>query len=56
MVLGKVKSTNYKSLTYVSKELLVKVGGETSLRGYAGFVASVAYKAMVDGLIARFEE
>lgn len=53
--LGNVKSTLYKNLAWVSKELLFRVGGETSLRGYAGWVTRAREQAAMDALIAGYE-
>lgn len=53
--LGPVRSTLYKSIGYVAKEILVKVGGEQSLNNYAGWPRGVQFQAAVDGIIANYE-
>lgn len=53
--LGIVSSTKYKNLTYVAKELLIKVNGEATLRNYAGWTRRAKYQAVVDQLIAEYE-
>ncbi len=49
-----VKSTRYKSLTWVAKELLIRLKGEATLRDYAGFADSIPFKAEVSDLIEEF--
>lgn len=50
-----MKSTLYKSLSYIAKELLIKVGGQQSLTQYAGFPVRIADKAGFDVMIADYE-
>lgn len=52
---GPVISTKYKNLSYVAKELLIKVNGESSLRNYAGWTRRAKYQAIVDQLIADYK-
>nr|QMP82322.1 nucleocapsid protein [Coleopteran chu-related virus OKIAV151] len=54
--LGPARSTLYKNLAYVGKELLVKVGGEAALNRYAGWTRRVPDQARVDVLIAEYEQ
>lgn len=49
-------STKYKNLTYVAKELLIKVNGEASLRTYSGWTRRARFQAIVDELIAKYEQ
>jgi hypothetical protein len=53
--LGAAKSTNYKNLAWVCKELLRRKGGKTSLRGYKGWVRvpeqHQALEALVDAYV-----
>nr|WPV62240.1 MAG: nucleocapsid protein [Wenzhou rodent chuvirus 1] len=58
--LGDAKGTLYKNLSYVAKELLIKVNGETKLSQYAGFPRVPAQgpivRAMIDAYINRLHE
>lgn len=49
--MGAARSTRYKSLAYVAKEILIKAGGEGSLRGYQGFTNNPRNKRALDQLI-----
>jgi hypothetical protein len=42
-ILGEAASTRYKSLGWVSKELLVKGSGKSTLANYAGWLRTVPY-------------
>ncbi|QBP37029.1 putative coat protein [Lampyris noctiluca chuvirus-like virus 1] len=53
--LGIVSSTKYKNLSYVAKELLLKVNGEASLRSYAGWTRRARFQGVVDTLVATYE-
>lgn len=53
--LGPVASTKYKNVSYVAKELLIKVNGEASLRTYAGWTKRAKFQDVVDTLIANYE-
>nr|DAZ90398.1 TPA_asm: nucleocapsid protein [Belostoma flumineum mononega-like virus] len=55
--LGIAASTNYKSLAYVSKEVLLRYGGAqfAGLRGYLGWTRSPANKVELDTLVNTFE-
>lgn len=53
--LGVVKSTLYKNLSYIAKELLIKVGGQQSLTQYAEFPVRIPDKAGFDVLISDYE-
>lgn len=46
--------TNYKSLAYVAKELLIKAAGKGSLAQYRGWVRLIAYQQDVDRIIDDF--
>ncbi|KAG0720648.1 hypothetical protein GWK47_048102 [Chionoecetes opilio] len=52
--LGAVRSTQYKSLGYIAKELMVKVSGEASLNRHAGFTRSTAFKATIDKMVVNY--
>jgi hypothetical protein len=62
--IGNARSTKFSSLGYVSKELLIALNGETSLRGYKGWIKqpknSAIIKSMIDeyikGYVDRIEE
>ncbi|KAG5870157.1 hypothetical protein JTB14_032449 [Gonioctena quinquepunctata] len=62
--LGDAKSTHFKSLAWVAKELLIKAGGKTSLSRYSGWVGLIAHQnaitdkidAYVRGLAASITE
>ncbi|QPB73973.1 glycoprotein [Hymenopteran chu-related virus OKIAV147] len=49
--LGVVRSTKYKNLAWLAKELLVRIKGETSLTKYKGWVAVPAYPDVINGII-----
>lgn len=53
--LGPVTSTKYKNISYIAKELLVKINGETSLNAYAGWTRRAKYQNIVDLMIAEYE-
>lgn len=49
--LGVVKSTNFKSLTWVAKELLIKIKGEGGLKQYQGWTRQPEHKGILQALI-----
>lgn len=51
-----VRSTLYKSLVYVAMQLLIKVGGESSLTAYGGLPTRTPNIAAVDLLITQYEQ
>lgn len=53
--LGVVRSTKYKSIAYVAKQLLIIVGGQSSLRFYQGWATRVPDKEAVDIMITQYE-
>lgn len=53
--LGVAKSTRFKNLTWVAKELLMKIGGEASLGQYAGWTRRAKNQATLDAMIAAYE-
>lgn len=52
--LGVVKSTNFKSLGYVAKELLVRADGRVTLNRYMGWARSIKFKQAVDEMIVNY--
>ncbi|KAF5287692.1 hypothetical protein FQA39_LY15792 [Lamprigera yunnana] len=54
--LGVVRSTKYRNIAYVAKELLVKINGEDSLTRYGGWTRRARFQAGVDLLIAEYED
>jgi hypothetical protein len=52
--LGDVKSTNYKDLAYVRKELLTKMDGAGSLGGYGGWKSAPRNKTIIATMIADY--
>jgi hypothetical protein len=52
--LGAARSTLYKSIGYVAKELLVKINGEVSLERYGGLSGNIKNKAALDRLITAY--
>lgn len=54
--LGPVRSTAYKSLGYIAKELLVRVNGENTLNQYGGWARNIAGRANIDLLIAEYAQ
>lgn len=52
--LGVVKSTNFKSLGYIAKELLVRADGRVTLNRYMGWARSIKFKAQIDQMILDF--
>lgn len=52
--LGDARGTLYKNLSYVAKELLVKVNGETALNRYAGFPRRPAQAPIVNSMIEAY--
>ncbi|WKY02148.1 hypothetical protein Q1695_015845 [Nippostrongylus brasiliensis] len=52
--LGDARGTLYKNLSYVAKELLIKVNGETALRRYAGFPRRPAQASIVNSMIEAY--
>lgn len=53
--LGCVRSTLYKNMGYVAKELLYKVSGDAPINMYAGWTRSPAYRTVVDEMVAQYE-
>lgn len=53
--LGPVKSTLYKNLAYVAKELLIKIDGKGTLNQYRGWTNAPKYRAILDTMIADYE-
>jgi hypothetical protein len=45
--LGPVKSTNYPSITWIAKTLLIAVGGNDTLKNYAGFTRGIKHQDRV---------
>ncbi|EYC23204.1 hypothetical protein Y032_0015g2519 [Ancylostoma ceylanicum] len=52
--LGNAKSTLYKNLAYIAKELLIKVNGEIALGRYAGFPRRPAQAPIVNSMIEAY--
>lgn len=52
--LGIVKSTNFKSLGYIAKELLVRGDGRVSLNRYMGWARSIKFRQQIDQMILDF--
>ncbi|KAG5871292.1 hypothetical protein JTB14_030414 [Gonioctena quinquepunctata] len=52
--LGDAKSTNFKSLAWVAKELLIKAGGKTSLSRYSGWVGLIAHQNAITDRIDAY--
>lgn len=52
--LGMVKSTNFKSLGYIAKELLVRGDGRITLNRYMGWARSIKFKQQIDQMILDF--
>lgn len=50
------KSTNYKNLAYVAKELLIRIEKKTSLSGYAGWTTMPLQRAKIDEMIIKYSE
>lgn len=53
--LGAAKSTNFRNLAHVAKELLIRLNGDGSLRQYRGWVKVVKYVAKVTEMINAYE-
>lgn len=53
--LMEVRSTKYKSLAWIAKELLAKIGGDRRIGAYKGWPSRIAHQPTVDGLIADYE-
>ncbi|UHM27705.1 MAG: hypothetical protein FOCCV1_gp3 [Fushun oxya chinensis chuvirus 1] len=51
--LGCVAASHYRKLAYVAKELLVRSGGNDTLKKYPGWIGSVPYKDQVLELIDK---
>lgn len=49
--LGPVRSTRYKNLAYVAKEVLIKIEERSSLTRYMGWIRRAQYQAAVDIMI-----
>lgn len=54
--LGVVRSTLYPNLAFIAKELLIKVGGEASLRHYRGWKARIPEQGTIDIIIGEYEQ
>ncbi|APG78718.1 hypothetical protein [Hubei chuvirus-like virus 1] len=52
--LGAARSTLYKSLGYVARELLVRINGENTLRRFMGLTGNVKNKRQLDQLIEAY--
>lgn len=52
--LGPAKSTMYKNLAYVAKELHVRAGGETALNRYGGWPRRIAHVDAINLMIANY--
>lgn len=54
--LGQARSTLYKALIYVGRELLIKLDGQRSLRSYRGIGNNtpIKNKAQIDEIIADY--
>ncbi|APG78726.1 hypothetical protein [Hubei chuvirus-like virus 3] len=53
--LGVVRSTRYPNITYIGKQLLIKINGEVGLRNYKGGLSRAKFQARVDTLISEYE-
>lgn len=53
--LGRVRSTMYKNLGYVAKELMVKVSGDAPLNLYAGWTRNPAFRTIIDAMVTDYE-
>lgn len=53
--LGIVRSTKYKSLGWIAKELLYRVGGDNFIRSYGGWPSRIPHQGRVDVLISAYE-
>lgn len=53
--LQEVRSTLYKSIGYIAKELMVKVDGDNNINAYQGWAYQIRMKAHFDLTIAEFE-
>ncbi|AJG39062.1 putative nucleoprotein [Wenzhou crab virus 2] len=53
--LGVVRSTMYKNLGYVAKELMVKVSGDAPLNFYAGWTRIPAFRTIIDQMVVDYE-
>lgn len=53
--LGVVRSTMYKNLGYVAKELMVKVSGDAPLNFYAGWTRMPAFRTIIDQMVVDYE-
>lgn len=49
-----IKSTNYKNVAWVAKELLIKLGGNHSLTHYRGWTRTPMYRVALDTLIDNY--
>jgi hypothetical protein len=52
--MGQARATRYKNLAWVSKELLLRISGETSLRAYKGWVRIPELSDTLVGLIEKY--
>jgi len=52
--LGSVQSARFRSLAYFSKELLVKLNGETNLNANRVFKAKVSRSELIDKVVAQY--
>lgn len=54
--LGIVRSTNYKSIGYIAKELRVRIGGQASLNRYQGWATKTPNQDIVTTILDRYVE
>lgn len=48
------KSTNYSSIAYVAKELLIRIAGELSLKNYQGWIKKPKSPLIIDQMIDNY--
>lgn len=53
--LDPVKSTGYKNLSWVPKEILIRIGGAGTLAYYAGWTPRARKQGTIDQLIVQYE-
>lgn len=53
--LGPARSTNFRRLAYVAKELMIKVGGEAALSQYRGWLTDFPGRARIDEMVVGYE-
>lgn len=54
--LGKAASTKYKALGYVCIQMHIVIGGNTSLRRYAGKRTTIPHKRTIDAMITHYRD